>query len=187
LIFSFSHSQGGAYHAPLTPAKVLRSDAAVPTRRRSSRVPRVVRSAATAASKGPRSVAAAVEQQQAVAAPSVPMTTAVNALSVPPAPAPIGDSQAAVLEIPDEDVLPPGWDKWVSLPAPAPEPPTGALVVRDDGSMAPGHPTDGAEVSSSRGVVPALDGTATHSEPERERGNAPPAHFASAQAEQALW
>jgi hypothetical protein len=55
------------------------------------------------------------------------MTTAVPAPSVPPAPAPIDDSQATVVEIPDEDVPPPGWDQWVSLPAPAPEPPTGAL------------------------------------------------------------
>jgi hypothetical protein len=59
--------------------------------------------------------------------------------------------------------------------------------MRDDGGMAPGRPTDGAEASSSRGVVPASDGTATRPEQERERGNTPPAHFASAQAEQALW
>jgi hypothetical protein len=51
---------------------------------------------------------------------------------------PIGDSQAAVVEIQDEDVPPPGWDQWVNLPAPAPEPPTGVLVVRDDGGVAPG-------------------------------------------------
>jgi hypothetical protein len=36
------------------------------------------------------------------------MTMAVTAPSVPPAPAPIDDSQAAVVEIPDDDVLPPG-------------------------------------------------------------------------------
>jgi hypothetical protein len=53
--------------------------------------------------------------------------------------------------------------------------------------MAPGCPTDGAETSSSRGVVPASDSTATRTEQERERGNAPLAHFASAQSEQALW
>jgi hypothetical protein len=63
----------------------------------------------------------------------------------------------------------------------------GVLVVRDDGGMAPVCPTDGAETSSSRGVVPASDSTATRTEQERERGNAPPAHFASAQSEQALW
>jgi hypothetical protein len=36
------------------------------------------------------------------------MTTAVSAPSVPPAPAPIVDSQAVVVEIPDEDVPLPG-------------------------------------------------------------------------------
>jgi hypothetical protein len=50
-----------------------------------------------------------------------------------------------------------------------------------------GHTADGAEASSSRGVLPASDGTAAHPEQEREHGDAPPAHFASAQAEQALW
>jgi hypothetical protein len=48
------------------------------------------------------------------------------------APAVAGSPQAVVMEIPDDDVLPPGWDQWVSLPASAPEPPTGALVVRGD-------------------------------------------------------
>jgi hypothetical protein len=27
-----------------------------------------------------------------------------------------------VVEIPDDDVPPPGWDQWASLPTPAPEP-----------------------------------------------------------------
>jgi hypothetical protein len=88
--------------------------------------------------RGPRSAATAVEPQQVVAALTAAMTTTVPAPSIPLAPAPIGDSQAAVVEIPDEDVPPPGWDQWVNLPAPAPEPPTGVLVVRDDGGMAPG-------------------------------------------------
>jgi hypothetical protein len=66
------------------------------------------------------------------------MTVAVTTLSVPPTPALTDDSQAAVVEIPDEDVPPPGWDQWVSLPASAPEPSTGALVVRDDGGAALG-------------------------------------------------
>jgi hypothetical protein len=59
----------------------------------------------------------------------------------------------------------------------------------DDGGVAPGRPTDGIEASSSRGVVPASDGTAARPEQEQEweRGNAPPTHFASAKAEQALW
>jgi hypothetical protein len=115
------------------------------------------------------------------------MTTAVTAPSTPQVLAPVDDSHAAGVEIPDEDVLPPGWDQWVSLPAPSPEPPTGVLVVRDDNSVAPGRPADGAEASSSRGVLPASDGTAARPEQERERANVPLAHFASTQAEQALW
>jgi hypothetical protein len=128
-----------------------------------------------------------VEPQQVVAALSAAMTTAVTASSTPSAPAPVDDSQAVVVEIPDEDVPPPGWDQWVNLPAPAPEPPTGVLVVMDAGGVAPGRPANGAEVSSSRGVLPASDGTTARTERERERADAPPAHFASAQAEQALW
>jgi hypothetical protein len=76
--------------------------------------------------------------QQAVAAPLAAMTAAVTAPSVPPAPAPIDDSQAAVVEIPDDDVPLPGSNQWVSLPASTPEPLTGALVVRDDGGAALG-------------------------------------------------
>jgi hypothetical protein len=38
-------------------------------------------------------------------------TTAVTAPSIPPAPAPVDDGQAAVVEIPDEDVPPLGWDQ----------------------------------------------------------------------------
>jgi hypothetical protein len=45
-----------------------------------------------------------VEPQQVVAALSAAMTTAVTAPSTPPAPAPVDDSQAAVVEILDEDV-----------------------------------------------------------------------------------
>jgi hypothetical protein len=48
-----------------------------------------------ATSEGPRSAAIVVEPQQ------------------------VDDSQEAVVEIPDEDVPPPGWDQWVNLPAPA--------------------------------------------------------------------
>jgi hypothetical protein len=87
------------------------------------------------------------------------------------------------VEIPDEDVPSPRWDRWVNLPALAPEPPTGVLVVRDNSGVEPRHQADGTEASSSRGVVPASDGTAARPEQERERADAPLAHFASAQAE----
>jgi hypothetical protein len=117
-----------------------------------------------AASEGPRSAAAALEPQQVVVALSAAMTTAVTVPSVPLAPAQVNDSQAAVVEIPDEDVPLPGWDQWVNLPAPSPEPLTGVLVVRDNDGVAPGCPADGAEASSSRGVLPASDGAAVHSE-----------------------
>jgi hypothetical protein len=48
-----------------------------------------------------------VEPQQVVAALTVTMTMMITAPSIPPAPAPVDDSQEAVV-IPDEDVPPPG-------------------------------------------------------------------------------
>jgi hypothetical protein len=92
---------------------------------------RAAGSAATVASEGLHSAVAAAEPQQVVAQ-SAAMTTAITAPSTLLAAGPVDDSQAAVVEIPDEDALPPGWDQWVNLPALPPEPPTGALVVRDD-------------------------------------------------------
>jgi hypothetical protein len=115
------------------------------------------------------------------------MTTAVTTASVPQLLAPIDDSQVAVVEISNEDIPPPGGDQWVSLPVPAPEPSTGALVVRDDGGAVLGCSTDGAGASSSRTTLPASGGPATHPEKEWERAGAPPAHFFEAQAEQELW
>jgi hypothetical protein len=93
----------------------------------------------------------------------------------------------AVVEIPDDDVPPPGCDQWVSQPISAPEPPTGVLMMREDGCVVSRRPTHGAEASSSRVALPASGGPAVHPEQERERVDAPPAHFASAPAEQALW
>jgi hypothetical protein len=63
----------------------------------------------------------------------------------------------------------------------------GVLVVRDHGGVALGRPADGVEASSSRAVLPASNGVVARPEQERECADAPPAHFASAQAEQALW
>jgi hypothetical protein len=45
-------------------------------------------------------------------------------------PALADNSQATMVEIPDDDVPPPGWDQWASLPTPAPEAQAGALVRR---------------------------------------------------------
>jgi hypothetical protein len=130
--------------SPLAPAKALRADASIPTRRHSSRAPRVTRSTVTATSKAPRSVAAAAEPQQAAAATTAVMTMAVTTLSISPAPTPVGGSRAVVVEVPDYDTPPPGWDQWGSMPAPAPEPPVGVLVMREDGCVMSGRPTDGA-------------------------------------------
>jgi hypothetical protein len=112
---------------------------------------------------------------------------AVAALSTLPAPAATGSPQAVALEIPDDDIPLPGWDQWASLPASAPEPPTGALVVRGDDSAALGGPADGAGASSSHTALPASGGLVTRPEQERECAGAPPAHFVEAQAEQGLW
>jgi hypothetical protein len=120
----------------------------------------------TAASEGARSAAAAVGSQQAVTATeplraatatepqqavmvmTATTATAVTAPSTSPVPAPAGNPRTAVVEIPDDDVPPPGWDQWVSLPASAPEASAGALVVRDDGDAALGCPVGGAGASS---------------------------------------
>jgi hypothetical protein len=92
------------------------------------------------------------------------MTMAVTAPSISPASAPISGSQVAVVEVLDDDTLPPGWDQWGGLPAPAPEPPVGVLVMRDDGCVMSGHPAYGVEASSSRATPPASDGTAARPE-----------------------
>jgi hypothetical protein len=141
----------------------------------------------TATSEALRGAAAVAEPHQVAAATTAVMTTAVTAPSISPAPAPVSGSQAAVVEVPDDDTPLPGWDQWGSLPAPAPELPVGALVVRDDGCVMSGRLADGAEASSSRAVLPASDGAAARLEQERERAITPPAHFADAQAEQELW
>jgi hypothetical protein len=56
--------------------------------------------------------------------------------------------------------------------------------MRDDDRVMPRRPAHGAEASSLRAALPASDGTAARPEQERKRVNAPPAHFADAQAEQ---
>jgi hypothetical protein len=92
-------------------------------------------------------------------------------------PALAGSSQATAVEIPDDDIPPPGWDQWASLPTPAPEPQAGALARRWDGRMVAGGRRHGAEASSS------------HAAPRLRRGahrRAAP-HFADAQEEQQLW
>jgi hypothetical protein len=115
------------------------------------------------------------------------MTAVAVAPSVLPALAPAGGNQATVVKVPDDDVPPPRWGQWESLPAPALEPLVGMLVMREDGRVMSGHPTHGAEASSPRATLPASGAITVRSEQEEERVNALPAHFSEAQAEQALW
>jgi hypothetical protein len=115
------------------------------------------------------------------------MTMAVTAPSILPTPAPAGGNQVAVVEVPDDDALPPGWGQWEILPAPALEPPVGVLVMRDDGCVMSGRLAHSAEASLSHATLPTSYGAVAHPEQGQERINAPPAHFADAQAEQALW
>jgi hypothetical protein len=111
----------------------------------------------------------------------VTMAEAVTTPSSLPAPAIAGSSQAEVVEIPDDDVPPLGWDQWASPAASAPEASVGAFVVRDGVGAALGCPTDGAGASSPRARPLA------HPEQEQEHADALSAHFVEAQAEQGLW
>jgi hypothetical protein len=92
-------------------------------------------------------------------------------------PAPTSGSRAVVVEVPDDDSPPPGWDQWVSFPTLSPESQEGALVRRRDGHMVAGGRGHGAEASSSR---------AGHSAQVEGVADDPPA-FADAQEEQELW
>jgi hypothetical protein len=122
---------------------------------------------------------AAEAQQAAVVAEPRQLATAVEAQQAASVTA--ATTTAVVVEIPDDDVPPPGWDQWASLPTSAPEAPTGALVVRSDVGEALGRPADGAGASSSRAGPTACP------EQGREHADAPLAHFIDAQAEQGLW
>jgi hypothetical protein len=146
----------------------------------------------------PLPVAAEVQEAAAVAEPQQPATevepqpaasvteatTAVAVVASPTSPVPAAASspRAAVVEIPDDDdVPPPGWDQWASALVSAPEASTGALVARGDVGATLGCAVDGSGASSSRA------GPAAHLEQGREHADAPPAHFIEAQAEQGLW
>jgi hypothetical protein len=92
------------------------------------------------------------------------VTVAAVASSAPPAPAPADGSQVTVVDVPNDDVLQPGWGQWESLPAPAPEPPAGLLMMREDGYVMLGRSTHGAEASSSRAALAASGGVAARPE-----------------------
>jgi hypothetical protein len=123
--------------------------------------------------------ATAVEPQQAASVTVATTAMAVVALPTSPAPAAAGSPRVVVVEIPDDDVPPPGWDQWASPPASAPEASAGALVARGDVGATLGGPTDGAGASSSHAGPAARQ--------EQENVGVPPAHFVEAQAEQGLW
>jgi hypothetical protein len=155
----------------------------VPSRRRSSRAPRVV-GCAVATGEPPRATAVATGPQEEAAAATA-VATAVTSAS--PVPALTAGDRAAMVEIPDDDAPPPGWGQWENWPTPAPQPAAGVLVMREDGCVMPRCPTHGAEASSSRAGPPAPDVAFAHPEQERGHTGVPPAHFDEAQAEQALW
>jgi hypothetical protein len=90
---------------------------------------------------------------------------------------PAGGSRAEVVEVPDDDSPPPGWDQWASLPTRSPKPQEGALVRRHEGHMVAGDRRHGAEASSSR---------AGHATQVEGAIDDPPA-FADARVEQELW
>jgi hypothetical protein len=117
----------------------------------------------------------------------VVMTMAVTAPSILSAPAPADGNQVVVVEVPDDDVPPPGWDQWMSPPAPAPEPPVGVLMMREDGTVMSGCLMHGAGASSSRAALPASGRTEARLEQGRRHASVPPAHFDDAEEEQALW
>jgi hypothetical protein len=73
--------------------------------------PQVIGSVVAATSEAPCSAATATEPQQVVTATMAVMTMAVTAPSILPVPAPAGGPQVAVVEIPDDNIPPPGWDQ----------------------------------------------------------------------------
>jgi hypothetical protein len=82
-----------------------------------------------------------------------------------------------VVEIPDDDSPPPGWDQWVIFPTLSPESQKGALVRWREGHMVAGGRGHAVEASSSRaGCSAPVEGFA---------GDSPA--FADAQGEQELW
>jgi hypothetical protein len=118
----------------------------------------------------PETVVAAPQQEPAAAVARTEAATVVQH-----GPALAGSSQATAVEIPDDDVPPPGWDQWASLPTPAPELQAGALVRRWDDHMVAGGPRHGAEASSSRAATLALgeecvDAPPTSPTPKRSSG-----------------
>jgi hypothetical protein len=81
-----------------------------------------------------------------------------------------------VVEIPDDDSPPPGWDQWVSFPTLSPESQEGVLVRRRDS-----HMVQEAEGTVPRPLLPAL------AAPLRKRGALTVRPPSPTTEEQELW
>jgi hypothetical protein len=150
----------------------------VTTRRRSSRASSAEILAAVGEPPRPAAEATRLRQEVATVVAATVVATAVSV--VPPVPVPTTVDQAAVVEIPDDDAPPPGWGQWESWPAPAPEPATGVLVMREDDCVMPRRPTHGTEALSSRAGLPTSNTTMVCL--EREPAIASSTYFNEAQA-----
>jgi hypothetical protein len=91
----------------LAPTKVLRSDAFVPTRQRSSRASWAAESVAARSEPSLGTAEATGSQQEATVAAAATAASAAR-----PEPVPTTVDQAGVVEIPDDDATPPGWVQW---------------------------------------------------------------------------
>jgi hypothetical protein len=152
---------------------------------------------AEAAATEARFVAPAAEEAERVQPAAAPVVTEVRPEAVAAAPrqapaameaqveapaeaalgpAPAGGSRVEVVEVPDDDSPPPGWDQWASATL-CPGSQEGVLVRRREGHMVAGSRGHGAEASSS---------CTGHSARVEGAIGDPPA-FADAQGEQELW
>jgi hypothetical protein len=91
----------------LAPAKVLRSETAVPTRWRSSRAPRAAASAA-ASGELPLGMTVATGPQQGAAVVAAATMATVAATSASPALSPTTGNRVVVVDVPDDDTPPGG-------------------------------------------------------------------------------
>jgi hypothetical protein len=152
-----------------------------PTAAEARQAPGATEAQQVATAVGAQQAPATVEARQAPTATEAQQ--AATAAVAQPALALAGSSQATAVEIPDDDVPPPGWDQWTSLPTSAPESQAGALVRRWDDRMVAGGSRYSTEASWSRAGLPASGGPAASPERGQERVDASPPHFADAQAE----
>jgi hypothetical protein len=91
-------------------AKWLKSEAFVPTRRCSARVPQAAVSA-TVTGEPPRDTAMARRPQREGTMATAATEAATAVASAPPAPVPTAGDQA-VVDVADDDAPPPGWGQW---------------------------------------------------------------------------